>query len=245
MHQLLNTKDYSTIELILFAGGCYLWVLAYAVYIINIHRKRCIDMAIFAAAGNIGWEFVWSWCPPTTDMGDLLVWAYRIWFIFDLYIFWGILKYGVKQITTPALRPLFKPLCIAAAVLQASLYYAFKIQGFDTTIGATSAYLLQDFISILCVILLLRKPPGVYFSYPVAWLRSVGTATNTIFMFLHYPTNYFLEILAALSLVADGIYIAIFYVRRRENRNWNLENLTAPDPLETTPPLSQAILAAG
>src|ERR1041385_3296459 len=226
MDQLFNTKDYTTLELILFAGGCYLWVIAYIVYMINIHKKRCVDMAFFAAAGNIAWEFVWSWCLPTTDMGLVLVWAYRIWFFFDLYIFAGIVRYGAKQITTPALRRVFKPMAIVTAFVMTLLFYFFKIQGYDTTIGANSAFILHLFISALCLAMILRKPPGVYFSYPVAWMRSIGTGTNVIFMFLHYPQNYMLETLAALALLLDTTYVRIFYLRRRANKNWNIENLT-------------------
>lgn len=243
MDQLFNTKDYTTLELILFAGGCYLWVIAYAVDIVDIYKKRCIDMAVFAAAGNIAWEFVWSWIPPTTDMGLALVWAYRIWFFFDIYIFAGIVMYGMKQITVPALRNIYKPMIILTAIAQALIYLTFKKQGYDTPIGANSAYLLQLGISSLCVILILRQPPGVYFSYSVGWLRSVGTGMNTVFMVIHYPHNYFVQIVAILSTLLDTVYVTIFVLKRRANKSWNVELMNAPDPLEKKIPLKEAVLA--
>jgi hypothetical protein len=244
MDQLINTKDYTTLELVLFGVGCYMWVIAYGIYIINIRKHRCVDMAIFGACGNLAWEAVWSWHMPSTDMGLIMLWAYRFWFLFDLYIFWGIMQYGYKQMTTPALRSVFKPMMIVTTVFCTGLFLTFKIQGYDTTIGANSAFILQDFDSILCLMLLLRKPPGVYFSYPIAWLRSVGTGTNVIFMFIHYPDNYFLQILAATALVVDSTFVTICVLRRRANKTWNIENISAPDPLEINPPkFGEAILS--
>jgi hypothetical protein len=244
MDVLVNTKDYTILELILFGVGCYMWVVAYGIYIVNIRRGRCLDMAIFGACGNLAWETVWSWHMPSTDMGLVMLWAYRFWFLFDLYIFWGIMQYGYKQMTTPALRTAFKPMMIITTFFCTALFLAFKVQGYDTPIGANSAFILQDFDSILCLMLLLRKPPGVYFSNAVGWWRSIGTGTNVVFMFLHYPHNYFLQILAASALIVDSTYLTISVLRTRKNKNWALENLNAPDPLEgPKEPIGQAILA--
>lgn len=213
LEQLLNLKDYTPLEQILFAGGCYVWVVVYAIYIKNIHQKKCIGMPVFAAAGNVAWEFVWGWIPPSTDMGPLLVWAYRIWFIFDLYIFYGVVRYGADQVMTPALKKNFRPLIIITALGWGVLFYFFKKEGFDTPIGANSAYMAQMFISVLYVMLILRHPKLVWFSAPVAWLKMIGTGTNTIFMLIHYD-SHFLHALAVMSLIIDNVYIYLFYRAR-------------------------------
>ena len=99
---LLNLKDYTPFELFLFVGGCLLWVVVYVIYIINGKKYKFIEMPVFAASGNIGWEFTWSWL-HRTDMGLLLVWTYRAWFFLDVFIFSDVLRHGRKQVTTPAI----------------------------------------------------------------------------------------------------------------------------------------------
>ena len=225
LRKLVNLDHYTPLELILFAGGCYLWVIVYYIYVRNIMKHRCIDMPIFAACGNFAWEFVWSWIMPTTDMGLLLVWAYRIWFFLDCYIIYGVVRYCHYQIAEPEMKKNYKLICYSSVIFWGLLLTFYKMQGMDTAIGANSAYILQMFISILYVILIIRQPKGVMFSYPIAWLRMVGTATNTIFMFMHYPDNYFLCTLAASSFVIDNAYIYLFIQKRKANKNWNWDNI--------------------
>jgi hypothetical protein len=101
---IVNLESYTPVELVLFSVGCYLWVIVYFIYIRNIIKLKFIEIPVFAAASNLGWEFIWGFIPPPTDMGLLLVWAYRGWFLIDIFIFYGVLRYGTKQITTPALQ---------------------------------------------------------------------------------------------------------------------------------------------
>jgi hypothetical protein len=213
---LVNTRDYSTIELLLFGVGCYMWVVVYILYIREIRRGQCIGMPVFAACSNFAWEIVWGVIPPSTDMGPLLVWAYRAWFFLDLYIIAGVIRYGVAQIGTPAVARNFKPLVIATVAGMTVLYYFFKSEGYDTSIGATSAYIAQMFISVLYLLLLLRHQKHVWASLPISWFRMIGTGLNTIFLFLHYPHMYFLLSLGVMSLIIDNIYIYVFISGRRK-----------------------------
>src|SRR6185436_16658249 len=112
---LINTTDYTPFELFLFIGGCFLWCVVYVIYIINGKKYKFIEMPVFAAAGNIGWEFTWAWL-HRTDMGLLLVWCYRIWFILDIFIFADVLRYGHKQVATPAIQRWWTPLLVTSAV---------------------------------------------------------------------------------------------------------------------------------
>jgi hypothetical protein len=148
-------------------------------------------------------------------MGLIVVWGYRIWFLLDLYIFAGVVRLGAAQISIEALRPRFKPVIILVAIAWAIVYYFFKVEGFDTVIGAVSAYVAQSLISILYLLLLLRHHKLVWFSYPVAWLKMLGSGLITVFMFIHYPENHFLQTIAGASLVIDCIYIYVYYQRRR------------------------------
>ncbi len=219
MEHLVNLRDYSPFELVLFGVGCYLWVVVYIIYIRRIAKGESIGMPVFAACSNFGWEIVWGVIPPSTDMGPLLVWAYRAWFFLDLYIIYGVYRYGSVQIVTPELKAYFKPFVVLSVVGWAVLYYFFKSGGYDTPIGATSAYIAQMFISVLYLLLLLRRTAAVVELSSVTWLRSIGTGLNTIFLLHHYPDKHFLLSLGLMSLVIDAIYIYLtFRFRRVETR---------------------------
>ncbi len=211
--QFINTDGYSVPELVLFGIGCFMWVIVYALYARHIFRHKMIGMPVFAAASNFGWEFVWGFVQPYTDMGTLFLWGYRAWFLIDLYIFYGLMQHGAGQVSIPAIKQYFKPLMILTALCWGIIYYFFKIQGFDTPIGANSAYIAQFLISILYLLLILRHHKLVWSSYSISWLRSLGTGFISVFMVLHYPDNYFLLTLCALSAMLDGVYLFVFHRR--------------------------------
>lgn len=204
-----NCVPYTWPELFLFAGGCLMWVAAYAIIIRNARRYHVLDMAIVAGCSNFAWEFLWSFF-FRTDMGWFLVWTYRAWFFLDIYIFWLLLSYGSTQVTTPGLVKYFKPLCVATLGGFTLLYYFFIAEGHDTLIGANSAYLAQMFVSVLSLIVILQTPTLTGLSWNVAWLRSFGTGANTVFMFMHYPRLHFLHSMAVLSFVIDMGYLTLY-----------------------------------
>jgi hypothetical protein len=209
----INTDLYSVPELLLFATGCAMWVIVYFLYAKHIAKHLMIGMPVFAAASNFGWEFVWGFLHPYTDMGLLFLWGYRLWFLFDLYIFYGVYRYGAEQVSTPALKRYFKPLIIAIALCWGLFYWFFKVQGLDTPIGANSAYVAQILISVLYLMLILRHRKFVWSSAPIAWLRSLGTGFISVFMFMHYPDNRMLLLLCLLSAIIDGVYLYVFHRR--------------------------------
>jgi hypothetical protein len=209
----INTQLYSPIELVLFAIGCGMWVIVYVLYAKHITKHMMIGMPVFAAASNFGWEFVWGFLPPYTDMGLLFLWGYRIWFFFDLYIFYGVIRYGAEQVASRDLKRYFKPAIVGVAVLWGFAYWFFKAQGYDTPIGANSAYIAQILISVLYLLLILRHRKFVWSSAPITWLRSLGTGFISLFMFMHYPENRLLLLLCLLSAIIDGVYLYLFHRR--------------------------------
>lgn len=218
-HELLNLEKYTVLELILFGGGCYLWVFVYAIYVRQILKHQFIEMPVFAACGNIAWEFVWGFV-YTTDMGPLLVWCYRIWFFIDLFIFWAVLRYGWKQFYNPAFRKHFAPTHVALALAWGLFFWLMVASHLDTPIGANSAFLLNLTISGLYVMLVVGGKKDLILSWPVAWLKMIGTGMNTVFMNIHpeYAENYFLRYLSILTTVVDCIYIYLLWRRRRAER---------------------------
>jgi hypothetical protein len=43
----------------------------------------------------------------------------------------------------------------------------------------------------------------------------IGSGLITIFMFIHYPTNHYLQTIAGVCLIVDCIYIYVYDQRRR------------------------------
>lgn len=219
---LVNLKDYEPFHLFLFGGGCFLWVIVYALYIRSIFKKKFIEAPIFAACGNIGWEFVWSF-PLRTNMGSLLVFCYRTWFFFDLVIFWGVLTYGWEQVRTEAFRKYLKPFLVISAVFQGAAFYLMHQSGLDTPIGATSAFLLNVYLSVLYVFVLFqqRELGNLHrVSWSIAWLKMIGTGMNTVFMNIYpgYADNHFLHYISISVTVVDCTYIYLVWKLKRQAR---------------------------
>jgi hypothetical protein len=220
--RFLNFTDrdcvpYTVPQLILFAGGCLMWVVAYAIIIRNARRYKSMDMAVVAVCSNFAWETLWSWAFQT-DMGWFLVWTYRAWFFLDIYIFWLTLRFGAFQASIPSLAGRFKPATWATLAAFGVVYYFFIAEGHDTRIGANSAYIAQLIVSGPCLLMLLKNPGLAGLSFHVAWLRSFGTGANTVFMYLHYPGNHFVQAMATVAFVLDMLYLGIFLRFRRALR---------------------------
>ncbi len=225
----IHCVPYTKIQMVLFAGGCLMWVVAYALLIHNTRKYRFMEMAAFAAASNFAWEALWSWA-FSPDTGQFMVWTYRAWFFLDIYIFYLLLTVGQKQIQNEFLKKNFKLWCIASLLGCTVIYYYFVKQGYDMPIGANTAYICQIILSILCPLLLLNATSMDGFSFHFAWLRGFGTAANTVFMFLHYPENHFVHALGVMAFLLDMGYLALFKFKSRQLQNvelWRQASRTA------------------
>jgi hypothetical protein len=221
MEPILNTAIYTPLELFLFVGGCFLWVVIYAILIQRAHKINYIEMPILVAAGNIAWEFVWSFC-FRPDMGLLIVWGYRLWFVLDIYIFYQAIKLGKNYIDIPFFKRHFALLGGILAIAWGVMFYFYIFAGYETKIGAMTAYIDNLVISALYVILILKPQTDVnLLSTPVAWLKMIGTGMNSVMMFLHfhspeiYAGAYLLQILCTFVFVLDCLYIYWLVVRKR------------------------------
>ena len=200
----INTKDYTTAQLVWNGVGCLFWVITYVGLVREIIVRKFVEMPFFIATGNIAWEFVWSvFFHPNT--GKLYALSYQGAFLLDVFIFYSILKYGSKQVDIPEIKKHFKWIAIGLLIMWVPLNYFYVAQGFDTAIGANSGYILNLIISLLYPMLLLRSNPA-NFSKIVAWCKFIGTGCITVSMYLIYPTNHFVQILGATCFVLDFFY---------------------------------------
>lgn len=212
---MLNLTDYTALQLALYAGGAYLWVVAYVIYIRNGIRYQYVEMPAFAAAGNIGWEFCWALL-FRTNLGELSRYAHFAWFALDLVIFWLVLKHGKKQTDLPWLRRLWVPVMLFCAVASGLFYGSFVRQGFDVGSTIQSAYICQLPISFLYIPLMLRQKDLRAFSLWTAWTRTLGTGVIGVFAFMRYPDHSFLLTMAVIAAAVDFVYIYLLAQRKRE-----------------------------
>ena len=197
----INFKEYTPTQLIWNGIGCFFWCITYIVLIKNSLKTKFVEMPFVIAAGNIAWEFVWSfYFHPTT--GTLYSLSYQACFVLDIFIFAMIVKYGAKQIDIPIMKKYFKPILFGVLFMWIPLNYFFVKQGFDTPIGANSGYILNLIISMIYPLLLFRTKPQ-YFSQTVAWCKFIGTGCITVSMFLIYPSNYFVQLLGVACFILD------------------------------------------
>ena len=212
----INTIDYTIPELILFAGGCLLWVVVYGILIRNDLKFKIIEMPVIAGASNFAWEILWS-LKYSPDTGLLLVWTYRAWLILDIYIFYKVIVDGSRFVYTPMLKKHFKKAAVLSMLAFLVLYYFYIGEGYDTPIGAHSAYIAQLLISVYYILLIFRIDDVRNLSTEIAWLRTIGTGMNTVFMFMHYPDHHFLHSMGVMAFFMDSFYIWFLY-QRRANR---------------------------
>lgn len=210
----INNDKYSFFQLLWNGIGCAFWVITYATLVKDIVKKKFVEMPFFIAAGNLAWEFVWSFYFHP-DTGFLYSLSYQGAFLLDVFIFISLLRYGTKQIEIPEIKKHFKAICIGLLIIWIPLNYFFVKQGFDTEIGANSGYILNIIISFLYPILLLRTSVN-YFSKTVAWCKMLGTGFITVSMFLIYPENYFVQILGVACLLLDVLYIYLLNKKKAE-----------------------------
>lgn len=218
MSGLINLNNLNSFQMILFGIGCVFWLITYIIYIRNIKTKQFVEIPLIVVSLNIAWEFVWSF-PFGSSVSDYLgiafQFGYGLWFLFDCFIFWGIIRYGYKQFQNPVFRKHASSIAIITMILGLIFFYVFNISGYDTEIGTMSAYLDNVLISGLYIFLFVSHPDKSLFSYSVAWYKMLGTGLISLALVWHWSDNLLLVFLTSVVLLLDVFYIIIFRTHRK------------------------------
>lgn len=220
MHRpFINLQDYTVADHLLFAIGCFLWVIVYILVIRNIHRYKYIEIPLVAVSLNFAWEFLWSWV-FMSNMGDLYVWGYRAWFFLDCYIVYSTFKYGWKQLTPGFHKNSVKFLLPLAWVGWVIILYFFTVK-FDypqSGMGGYGGYWCNLVMSAIYISLMLRTDDLNNFSFANAILKWLGTFLVTLFCFNHvqWRGQWFLYSLGTATAILDIIYIYLLYTRKKK-----------------------------
>lgn len=219
----VNTVRYSVPALIVFGLGCILWLIAYVAILQGVRRNKFVEIPAAAVVANVSWEWMWSFV-YIGDTGRLLEVGYRGWVFLDFVIVYWLFRYGDRQVINPALRAWFKPaVAFGIASWSVAIYY-FVRSGYDMSMGATSAYIINVMMSAV-YLMLLHSHPARNFSLLVGWTKGLGTACFSLFMVMVPLHRYqedaladkeFLLTLCAITLILDAVYVLALYRRKRQ-----------------------------
>jgi hypothetical protein len=223
----LNLEKYTAGQILLFGVGCFGWVIFYADVVRNIVRRKFLEIPAASVMTNIAWEFNWGFV-FAPDMGLLFVWGYRLWFFLDLFIVYGLFKYGDKQVLNPILKRYLRPAAVFGILFWVAAIYFFVAQGYDTSLGLVSGYILNVILAALYILLFLRHPSGGEFSYPVAWSKGLGTALASVFCFIVHGDKAFLLALCVICFILDATYVALLTWRRGHPKAFEEAMAAAP-----------------
>lgn len=217
MDSIFNLTDYTPTEHVLFAIGCVFWVITYIIVIRAIIKKKFVEIPIIAVCSNFAWEALWSW-HFKTNMGTAYVWGYRVWFFLDCFIVYGLVRYGMKQLSVEALKKHFY-LIVGFSFAACGLLFYYYISIFDkpvTHMGAYSGFVANILMSSIYIPLLVTKGKTGGFSYLAAWCKALGTFFTTLFVVVKFPDLHFLMAMCIVVTILDATYITIFTLNRKK-----------------------------
>ncbi|MFL5729927.1 MAG: hypothetical protein ACJ75J_10610 [Cytophagaceae bacterium] len=210
----LNLDYYTPLQLILFGAGALFWILNYSCIVRSIIKNQFVEMPAAVLCANVAWEFLWSWV-FVINMGFAIRLGYMAWFFLDIFIVWGFYKYGYKQVSKTTV-PYYRLLFTFAIVSWIVVLYFFIGQGFDTPIGANSAYVINILISSLYIFLFLRLEDKSVLSFTTAWTKWIGTGLISIMCALRWPENHWLISMCIACFLMDLFYMYLFLQYRKQ-----------------------------
>lgn len=205
---------YTASELFFYLGGFLLWGVMYALLVVRMPRVRYVEIPFLAVCGNVTWEFLWGFVWKVEMLGSTLQWFYRLGCLLDVFILACVFRYGAKQIALPALRRVFPVLVVASLAGWLVFYWTFRAQGYDLPLGSNSAYIVNVVMSVLYILLILRLKDVAYFSMDIGLLKGLGTGMVTVFVFLKYPDNTFVQMLGVVTGLLDAVYLGVLWQRQ-------------------------------
>ncbi|MCB1049998.1 MAG: hypothetical protein KDC71_05310 [Acidobacteria bacterium] len=206
----LNLQTYHWPMMSLFLAGCVLWVVVYVLVIKKIRQRQFVEIPLIGVTANIGWEFIWSFIFQP-DMGKLVLIGYAAWFFLDCYIFYSLLKYGYKQLQTPALIKHSKLLIVGLTIAWAAIIITLETSGYDTPIGTISAYWDNLVFSAAYVLLALTLNDKTLLSKAAGWCKGLGTGLISIAVCIQWPDNQFLKVICILTASLDALYLYLLH----------------------------------
>ena len=201
---------YNGFEIALLGLGFICWFLAYRHIIINGFKYKFNEMPMILAAGNLAWEFCWSFI-YFGNLGHLFLWGCRIWFLLDLVINYQVQRYSRLHEKNPWVKKRYAWVYVFWFITWFSLCYFMVQQGDDTKLGVVSALMINVAMSGMYIRQVFQFPEkvGQGISKRVAWLKMAGTGLITLSSVFIWTDNALLISMGTASFVLDITYIFI------------------------------------
>ena len=210
----VDLDRYSGWEVFWYIGGFLMWTPAYVMVIWIAAKEKRLEIPVIAAIGNITWEFMWGFL-YRVDMGWGLQLVYQLAFVLDGFILWNVFRYGADQTTNERVKRAFPYLALGLIAVWAAYYAGMRGGGYDLPLGSVSAYTLNGVESAIYLWAGIAMLNPWAQSVTVAWSKGLGTGMVSVFVFLEYKGNDFIQVLAIISAVLDATYFAVLIARRR------------------------------
>ena len=200
-----------TLELILQVGCGIFWTLTYLLILRRGYKDKTYGMPVLALCANLSWEFTFSFIfphPPPQLYIDY------VWLLFDTGILVQFFYYGRNDFARSLPDKLFYPSFLLTLVL-AALTIIFMSYEFDEFIGIYAAFAQNLLMSVLFILMLLRRNNIAGQSIYIALFKMIGTVLSSILFYLYFPKSYLLTLLYLAILVYDLIYFFLLYARTK------------------------------
>ena len=205
-HPWLDFQKYNGWQVALFFTGCVLWLVCYIDTILDIIRKKMVNIPVAAVLLNFGWEIA-ACLFFVPDMGKLLVIAYWAWLLCDCFIFYSLFRFGYKQMMISFFIKNAHFFVIAGIIISFLSQCTFMLQ-YDLPLAPLTGYMINLVMSI-SFLYLLFVPGFNGYSKVTAWSKFLGTGLISIMFLTKYPDNYFLIILYISVALFDILYIIL------------------------------------
>jgi hypothetical protein len=202
--------------------GCVLWGIAYYLVIVTCFKQKTYGIPLAAICMNITWELlsVFFWVAvqqePAFHYSDIA------WLCMDVVIIGQLFYYGRKEQTIPQIRKHFNFVVIGSLVLAFWGQYTFPHTYSDPD-GFVLAFMINMGMSICFVFMFFARPDLRGLSYPVAWLKMLGTLAESIMCTMWMPAKHpeiqnfsFFYFLYFTTWIFDCIYIILLADARKK-----------------------------
>lgn len=198
----------------LYMGSAAAWFIVYAVTLYYIFKQKFVQIPAFAVALNVGWEFAWTALPHAINSK----WLWYMWIpgvMIDCYLFYSILRYGMKQSFPQPMVAHFKTIMTFTLVGFGLFFFWFAADGYDLPMGVLSAMVYSVVMAAWFVDMEFRLDEKIWLSSTIGWAKMAGDLFLSAYCFATNPNRYSFLYMGLLCLVYDVIYIYRVYYRTR------------------------------
>lgn len=194
-------------NILLLLSGLF-WTITYLLIIKRGFQDSIYGMPVIALCANLSWEFIFSFKYIQKKPQR---YVNKIWLFFDVIILYQYLKFGKFDFVPNLPLQLFYPMFIGTFILSYFTILYISEQFDDTKHGKYAAFGQNLLMSILFIVMLLRRNSLAGQSIYIALFKMLGTITPSIAFYKGLPKNKLLNFLYISIFIFDLIYFVLIY----------------------------------